>query len=133
MRDRQKQVPTVLLLEEDDETRRPLVTNLRSKGYRVLVAVDMENALVWIENLAEKPDVFLINQVNTSLEEYLKTIRSLYQQTTLSTDTPTVILAERYPDYLEGSEKIIDGNIFIVFLENVEQLFNLLYCLCFKQ
>ena len=133
MRDRQKQVPTILLLEEDDKARRPLVSNLRSQSYRVLVAVDMENALAWIENLTEKPDIFLINQVDSSLEKYLKTIRGIYQQTMLSSDTITIIVADRYPERLRGSEKIIDGNILIIFLEDAEQLFNLLYRLCFKQ
>jgi CheY-like chemotaxis protein len=37
--------PTILLIEEDDETRRPLVSNLRGYGYHVVVAIDEEDAL----------------------------------------------------------------------------------------
>jgi DNA-binding response OmpR family regulator len=37
--------PTIFIIEEGDETRQPLVSNLRSYGYRVIVAVDEEDAL----------------------------------------------------------------------------------------
>ena len=77
--------------------------------------------------MIEPPDIFLVNQVKISLEEYSALIRDLYQQNILSADTPTVILAERYPDYLTGTEKQLDDNIFIVYLNNAEQLCDLFY------
>ena len=36
---------TILLIEEDDETRRLLARNLRGYGYRVIAALDGEDAL----------------------------------------------------------------------------------------
>jgi DNA-binding response OmpR family regulator len=36
---------TIFLIEEDEQTRKPLVENLRSNGYRVIVAIDEEDAL----------------------------------------------------------------------------------------
>ncbi len=45
MNDGRKKQPTIFLIEEDEETRRPLVSNLRGYGYRVIVAVDEEDAL----------------------------------------------------------------------------------------
>ena len=121
-----KQIPTILLLEEDNDTRGLLVENLRCLNYHVLVAVNKENIIDWVQNAVEAPDVLLVNQVKISIEEYLVMIRNLYSQTMLSPDTPTAILAEQYPNYLVGTEKQVDDNIFIVYLENAQQLFDLL-------
>lgn len=119
-------IPTILLLEEDDDTRALLVENLNRQNYHVLVVVNKENVIDWIQNLVKAPDVFLINQVKISLEEYLVLTRDFYSQTILLSNTPTIILAERYSDDLAGTEKQVDDNIFIVYLENVQQLFDLL-------
>ena len=121
-----KRIPTILLLEEDNDTRGLLVENLSRLNYHVLVAVNKENIIDWVQNVVEAPDVFLVNQVKISIEEYLAIIRNLYSQTMLSPDTPTVVLAEQYPDYLTGTEKQVDDNIFIVYLEDSWQLFDLL-------
>lgn len=40
---------TIFLLEEDNDTRGPLVSNLRRHGYRVLIALDEEDALQRVE------------------------------------------------------------------------------------
>ena len=121
-----RRIPTILLLEEDNDTRRLLVENLSRQGYHVFVAVNKKNVIDWIQNAVESFDVFLINQVKISLEEYLAIIQDLYLQTILLPDTPTIILAEQYPDYLTGTEKRVEDNIFIVYLENAQQLFDLL-------
>ena len=120
-----KRISTILLLEEDDDARGLLVENLSRENYRVLVAVNQENAIDLIKNLVQTPDIFLVNQVY-SLEEYLTIIRDIYQHNILSSDTPTVLIADQYSDYLTATEKQIDDNIFIVYLENAQQLLDLL-------
>jgi len=54
---------TVLLIEEDDETRRPLVHNLRLAGYRVVVALDEEDALERVGGGGVPAELVLINLV----------------------------------------------------------------------
>lgn len=125
--------PTLLLLEKDDETRRLLIETLRDRGYRVLAAIDEENAIEWLRNNErEHPDVLLINQVGLSRENYLEMIGRIYQQSRLSSKIPSVIIAEKYQAILEGTEEKIDDNKYIIYLENAQQLFDLLYRLCFS-
>jgi DNA-binding response OmpR family regulator len=45
MSNEQGKQPTIFLIEEEDETRKPLVENLRREGYCVIVAIDEANAL----------------------------------------------------------------------------------------
>ena len=61
MNDGPKKRPTIFLLEEDDETRRPLVSNLHAYGYRVVVAVDEEDALERVGGV--DADLLLVNLV----------------------------------------------------------------------
>jgi CheY-like chemotaxis protein len=45
----------------DEETRRPLVSNLRGYGYRVVVTVDEEDALERVDGWAVVADLVLVN------------------------------------------------------------------------
>lgn len=124
---RSERIPTILLLEPDNETRRLLVENLRDRGYQVFVVIDEQNAIEWLDRDREKhPDLILINQFNVSLEECLATIAHIYRQTGLSQQIPTAIIAERYQPDLEGTEEKFDDNIYVIYLENAQQLFDLL-------
>lgn len=40
--------PTILLVEEDDDLRPQLTRSLRKRGYRLLVAADLEDARDWV-------------------------------------------------------------------------------------
>lgn len=51
---------TIFLLEEDDDTRQPLVSNLRSHGYRVFTALDEEDALQRVEGGRFPSDLILV-------------------------------------------------------------------------
>jgi DNA-binding response OmpR family regulator len=53
--------PTIFLIEEDEETRRPLVSNLRAHGYYVIVAVDEEDALERVGGGGVEADLVLVN------------------------------------------------------------------------
>jgi DNA-binding response OmpR family regulator len=57
---------TIFLIEEDDQTRGVLVRSLRSEGYRVLVAIDEEEALERIRAGQTQADLVLINLVGKS-------------------------------------------------------------------
>ena len=65
----QSEQPTIFLIEEDDETRRPLVSNLRGYGYRVIVAVDEADALERVGGV--EADLMLVNLVGKTAEEVL--------------------------------------------------------------
>ena len=95
-----RRIQTILLLEEDNDARNALVENLTSQNYCILIAVNKQNAIDWIQNLVKAPDVFLVNQIKIPLEEYIVMIQDLYSQTLLLPSMPTIILADWYSDDL---------------------------------
>ncbi|HEX7997039.1 MAG TPA: hypothetical protein VF528_01385, partial [Pyrinomonadaceae bacterium] len=66
MNSEQAKQPTIFLLEEDDDTRRILVENLRHRGYRVIVALDEEDALERVGGGYVHADLVLVNLVGKS-------------------------------------------------------------------
>jgi CheY-like chemotaxis protein len=124
---------TILLIENDDETRRLLIDSLRDRSYRVLSACDEQNAIDWIlSNQAIKIDLILMNQVQFSQQECVEKIEQIRQRTGLSPTIPSVIIADRYQVALEGTAEKINDNKYIIYLENVQQLFDLFHQLGFN-
>ena len=112
---------TVFLLEEDDETRRPLVQNLRRYGYRVVVAFDEEDAFERVSGHVPA-DLVLVNLVGKSTEEALDIGRRVRAHAKYDGHTPLVVMAERYGEDLEGTDVNAGGNDWITYLEDAEQL-----------
>jgi CheY-like chemotaxis protein len=119
--------PTIFLLEEDDETRRALVWNLRGDGYRVIVALDEEDALERVEGGHVRADLILVNLVGKPLDEALRTGRAVRTHARHDGDTPLVVMPEKYSKDVEGTDVNIEGNDWIHYLgEEPDQLRNLL-------
>jgi DNA-binding response OmpR family regulator len=119
--------PTIFLIEEDDETRRPLVNNLRSDGYRVLVAVDEADALERVSAGGINADLVLVNLVGKSAEEVLDVGRRVRDHAKYNGHAPLVVMPEKYGKDVEGTEVNVEGNDWIFYLgEDAGQLRNLL-------
>ena len=117
---------TIFLVEEDDETRRPLVLNLRADGYRVIVALDEEDALERIGGSAPA-DLVLVNLVGKSTLEALDMGRRIRVHANYDGHTPLVVMAEKYGKDLEGTEANVGGNDWVLYLgEEPHQLRQLL-------
>ena len=127
MTDEQGNQQTIFLLEEDDETRRPLVRNLRGYGYHVIVATDEEDALERVSEGRTQPDLVLVNLVGKSTDEALSIGRRIRTQGKHDGNTPLVVMPEKYGKDLEGTDVNIEGNDWIHYLgEELDQLQNLL-------
>lgn len=122
--------PTILVLEPDDETRPLLKHNLISKGYRAIVVLDAQDAIERIRGRGEYPDLLLINQMNLSIEECVKLGLYICQSTNLPKHTPIVIIAEHYGADLEGTDIQLGEHEYVTYLEDGQQLINLLCRLC---
>ncbi|GAB4535019.1 MAG: hypothetical protein Tsb0014_21660 [Pleurocapsa sp.] len=134
MSNQSERIVTLLLIENDDETRRLLIEILRDRPYRILLAINEDNAIEWLlSNDRINIDLILMNQVKISRQECQKAIAKIYQQTSLSSTIPSVIMAERYHATLEGTEEKVGDNQYIIYLEDVEQLFNFIHQLCFNE
>jgi DNA-binding response OmpR family regulator len=127
MSNEQVKQPTIFLLEEDDETRRPLVENLRSAGYRVIVALDEEDALERVGGGYVHADLVLVNLVRKPLEEALRIGRKVRSHAKYDGQTPLVVMPEKYDKDVEGTDVNVEGNDWIHYLgEEPNQLKNLL-------
>ena len=124
---------TILLIEEDDETRPVLRDNLKRNGYLVLLAVDEEDAISRVGGGHVKADLVLINLVGTSVEDTLQIGRRIREHAKFDGATPLVVMAEKYGKDVEGTEVNVDGNDWIFYLgEEHGQLQNLLHRLLNK-
>ena len=127
MSDEQGQRPTIFLIEEDEETRRPLVRNLRGYGYRVIVAVDEEDALERVGGGGVDADLVLVNLVGKSAEETLSLGRRVRKHANYDGHTPLVVMPEKYGKDVEGTDVNVEGNDWVFYLgEEPDQLRNLL-------
>lgn len=127
MSNEQGNQPTIFLIEEDDETRRPLVQNLRGDGYRVIVTLDEEDALELAKSWSVKADLVLVNLVGKSADELLEVGRRVRKHAKYDGHTPLVVMPDKYDKDVEGTDVNIEGNDWIHYLgEEPNQLKNLL-------
>ena len=127
MNEGQGKQPTIFLIEEDEETRGPLVSNLRGYGYRVVVAVDEEDALGRVDTEGVSADLVLVNLVRKTAEEVLSVARRVREYARYDGDTPLVAMPEKYAKDLEDTEANVGGNDWVFYLgEEPDRLKNLI-------
>jgi len=117
---------TILLVEEDNETRRVLRANLQTDGYRVLLALDEEDAFDRVGGGGAAADLVLINLVGKAPEAALAAGRRIRAHARYDGRTPLVVMAEKYGEDLEGTDVNVGSNDWIIYLEDHDQLRNLL-------
>jgi CheY-like chemotaxis protein len=119
--------PTVFLVEEDDGTRRLLVSNLRGYGYRVMAATDEQNELDRVGGGGTHADLVLVDLVGKSVEDGLEVGRRVREHARYDGRTPLVVMPEKYGKDVEGTEVNVAGNDWVFYLgEGPYQLRNFL-------
>jgi DNA-binding response OmpR family regulator len=119
--------PCIFLVEEDDNVRPLLKKNLKRYGYRVLLALDEEDALDRVEAMATADaDIVLIDLVGKTEHEVLKIGRRIREVAKFDARTPLVVMAEKFGADVEGTNVNVGGNDWITYLEDAHQLRNLL-------
>jgi DNA-binding response OmpR family regulator len=127
MNNEQGNQPTIFLIEEDNETRKLLVANLRRDGYRVIVAIDEEDALERVGGGHVHADLVLVNLVGKYADEVLSVGRKVRKHMKYDGNTPLVAMPEKYSKDVEGTDVNVEGNDWIHYLgEEADQLKNLL-------
>jgi DNA-binding response OmpR family regulator len=127
MNSEQGKQPTIFLIEEDHTTRGVLMQNLRREGYRVIVALDEEDALERVSGGNVHADLVLVNLVGKPLEEALRIGRRVREHAQYDGHTPLVVMPEKYNKDVEGTDVNVEGNDWIHYLgEEPGQLKNLL-------
>lgn len=118
---------TILLLEPDDEVRPLLKETLQLQGYHVVLALDIADAIERIQTI--DLDLILLNQVGQSLETSVNTGQQI-RQNAVSAQIPIIVIAEQYESDLEGTNVQLGENEYVTYLEDVQQLIDLLHELC---
>jgi DNA-binding response OmpR family regulator len=117
---------TIFLVEEDDETRHVLRANLQDEGYRVLPAVDEEDALDRVGDGGPRADLLLINLVGKTPEAALAVGRRIRARAEYDGHTPLVVMAEKFGPDVAGTDVNMGGNDWITYPEDHDQLRKLL-------
>jgi len=130
MSEKQNIAPTILVVEPDDDVRPLLRNNLHRQGYRAIMTLDEEDAIARARGDSDRPDLILINQYRQPLDKVIHIGRRIRQDAGLSSDTPIVIMAERYGEDMEGKDIKVGESDYVTYLEDGEQLLNLLQRLC---
>ena len=120
-----KNQPTIFLLEADDDTRPVLKSNLQRYGYRMIVALDEEDAMERVSG-GLLADLILVDTVGVSVEDALSTGRRIRTRAKHNGHTPVVVMAEKYGADVEGTSVRVGENEWITYLEDPDQLKNLL-------
>jgi CheY-like chemotaxis protein len=122
-----EQQKTIFLIEEDDETRRILVKNLQAYGYRVIVALDEEDAIERIGGGGVAADLVMVNLVRKPLDQLLSVGRRVRAHALSDGHTPLVVMPEIYGRDVEGTDVNVEGNDWICYRgDEYDQLKNLL-------
>ncbi|MDT5061442.1 MAG: hypothetical protein QOH63_1901 [Acidobacteriota bacterium] len=118
--------PTIFLIEEDDDTRPLMKQNLERLGYQVLLALDEEDAMQRVGGGQIDVDLVLINLVGKTANEVLEIGKRICKHAKFDGHTPLVIVAEKYGKDVEGTNVNVGENDWITYLEDPDQLQNLL-------
>lgn len=120
-------IPTIFFVEEDNNARRSLTKSLRELGYRVLVSTDLEDALEWTSGTSYiHADLVLINLLGKLPEEALTIGRRLREHSKYDGHTPLVVMPEKVPQDLQGTDERVSDLEWICYYEDIEQLKRLL-------
>ena len=119
--------PTIFFVEEDNNARRSLTKSLRELGYRVLVSADLEDAFEWTSGTGHiHADLVLVNLLGKLPEEALTIGCRLREHSKYDGHTPLVVMPERVPQDLLGTDEKVNDLEWICYYEDIEQLKRLL-------
>jgi CheY-like chemotaxis protein len=117
---------TILLVEEDDDTRPLLKQGLQRDGCHVIVALDEEDALERVTGGRTAYDLLVLDVVGVETEEALDSAARIHRRAEMDAKTPVVVMAEKYGEEMEGGDVAVGENVYVTYLENAEQLQRLL-------
>ena len=120
-----EQQPIIFLIEVDDETRAVMRANLNRDGYRVLLALDEEDALARACCASCVADLILID-LDALPDAVLDTARRIRAQAGWPDPTPIIVISSVYPQELVGRDVPISATEYVTYLDGPQQLRGLL-------
>ncbi|BCL36351.1 hypothetical protein [Nostoc sp. MS1] len=122
--------PCIFVVESDDDVRAVLKYNLQNCGYEVIMALDEDDAIQRTQRGRDRFDLILLNQFGKSINEMIVFGQQIRRNTELNSRTPIIIMAEKYGEDMEGQNIQVGDHDYVTYLEDGQQLKNILYRLC---
>ncbi|MDZ8240620.1 MAG: hypothetical protein RMZ69_26290 [Nostoc sp. ChiQUE01a] len=122
--------PCIFVLESDDDVRPVLKHNLQNWGYEVIMTLDEQDAIQRIQRVREHFDLILLNQTGKLIDELMAIGQQIRQSTELDSRTPIIVMAEDYGEDLEGQNIQMGENEYVTYLQDGQQLKDILQRLC---
>ena len=123
--------PTILYVEDDDDTRPGMRQLLNRNGYHVIVDSNEEDALERGSHNRIDADLILIN-LGLHSDKVLAAAHRIRAHTVERADIPVVVIAYKYGPDIEGQDIEKEDNSWVTYLEDGEQLERLLAHLLVK-
>jgi CheY-like chemotaxis protein len=108
--------PTILYVEDDNDTRHVIKQSLKRYGYRVFLAVSEEHALDNAVGGRIRADLLLID-LGEPPHIVLAAGRRIRQQAMVRADAPIVVIAFGYGADMEGKDINEGGNDYISYFD----------------
>jgi CheY-like chemotaxis protein len=112
-----KEMPLILVLENEQETRDGIEKLLGADGYRVYAARDQDDAVAKVTRAS--PDLILVS-LGGSLDDAIAEASSIRERAELDQSIPVVIFSVQ--TVTEGAEEKIEGNVYLTRPDNFDQL-----------
>ncbi len=120
---------TILYVEDDGDTRAVLKQLLRREGYRVIADECEEDALERADDGNQFDADLILLDLGQTPDEVIAAGRRIRKQLKTN-DVPIVVIAYKYGEEMEGKNIHVADNEWVTYLEDAEQLQNLLGQLC---
>ena len=125
MDDRPDDRPTILYVEDDDDTRPVMKQLLNRSGYHVILSINEEDALERSGDGCVAADLILID-FGWPTADVLAAGRHIREHAVMRDDVPIVVIAFKYEAEMDGQDINVGGNDWVTYLEDGEQLKRLL-------
>jgi CheY-like chemotaxis protein len=116
MKSSRERRPTILVVEEVEETRYGIERLLTASGYQVSTARDEKEVNASLRH----PDLILISSLGLDAVEVLPTARRIRERAELGEDVPVVVFS--VPSLVEGTEVRAGFNVYLTRPDNFDQL-----------
>lgn len=94
------------------------------------MTLDEEDAIQRIQRVREHFDLILLNQTGKLIDELMAIGQQIRQSTELDSRTPIIVMAEDYGEDLEGQNIQMGENEYVTYLQDGQQLKDILQWLC---
>lgn len=117
--------PSILLVEDDQETREPMKRFLEELGYDVEVGTDEGDSLRMISGDHRKVKLILLSQKMLS-DDALCAGRRIREHVNVANSAPVVVLPFEFRNELEGTDENMGGRDYKSYMTSEQQLEDLL-------